>query len=210
MVYCGEGTRIWVDRQAGKHVQSVQTSAPLKKPNLFIGNTFKLQLQILPPNTESRLFLLLGTSDLEPLLFGDAQLGWQKKVLNSKIDKSWRDYQYKGAQTGPGAHPFSCSVGELGSFPIVKMTTLHLMPMLWIGGILTPLSHALCRYKCSSFVVWPPLLFHFWYRGLLLHPITLINIHTLGRTPLDEWSARRRDLYLYNTQHSQEISIPCE
>jgi len=26
---------------------------------------------------------------------------------------------------------------------------------------------------------------------------------TVGRTPLDEWSARRRDLYLYNTQHSQ-------
>jgi hypothetical protein len=26
---------------------------------------------------------------------------------------------------------------------------------------------------------------------------------TVGRSPLDEWSARRRDLYLTNTQHSQ-------
>jgi hypothetical protein len=32
--------------------------------------------------------------------------------------------------------------------------------------------------------------------------------HTIvGRTPLDEWSARRRDLYLTNTQHSQQTNI---
>jgi hypothetical protein len=31
---------------------------------------------------------------------------------------------------------------------------------------------------------------------------------TVGRTPLDEWSARRRDLYLTNTQHSQQTSMP--
>jgi len=32
---------------------------------------------------------------------------------------------------------------------------------------------------------------------------------TLGRTPLDEWSARRKDLYLttHNT-HKREISMP--
>jgi hypothetical protein len=30
--------------------------------------------------------------------------------------------------------------------------------------------------------------------------------HTLGKTPLDEGSARRRDLYLYDTQHSQQTS----
>jgi hypothetical protein len=29
----------------------------------------------------------------------------------------------------------------------------------------------------------------------------------VGRTPLDEWSARRRDLYLSNTQHSQQTNI---
>ena len=28
-----------------------------------------------------------------------------------------------------------------------------------------------------------------------------------GRTLLDEWSARRRDLYLHNTQHSQQTNI---
>jgi hypothetical protein len=31
---------------------------------------------------------------------------------------------------------------------------------------------------------------------------------TVGRTPLDEWSARRKDLYLHNTQHSQQTNIP--
>jgi hypothetical protein len=30
---------------------------------------------------------------------------------------------------------------------------------------------------------------------------------TVRRTPLDEWSARRRDLYLTNTQHSQQTDI---
>ena len=37
--------------------------------------------------------------------------------------------------------------------------------------------------------------------------ITVNDIHTLGRTPLDEGSARRRVLYLYNTQNSQETNI---
>ena len=30
---------------------------------------------------------------------------------------------------------------------------------------------------------------------------------TVGRTPLDEWSARRTDLYMHNTQHKQETEI---
>ena len=30
---------------------------------------------------------------------------------------------------------------------------------------------------------------------------------TVGTTPLDEWSARRRDLYLTTTQHSQQTKI---
>ena len=29
---------------------------------------------------------------------------------------------------------------------------------------------------------------------------------TFGRTPLDEWSARRRDSYLHNTQNSEETT----
>jgi hypothetical protein len=31
--------------------------------------------------------------------------------------------------------------------------------------------------------------------------------HTLGRTPLDEWSAWRTGRYLHNTQHSEETNI---
>ena len=43
------------------------------------------------------------------------------------------------------------------------------------------------------------------YRGFT---ITLKHT-TVGRTPLDEWSARRRDLYLttHSTQHSQQTNI---
>ena len=45
--------------------------------------------------------------------------------------------------------------------------------------------------------------------GLLLRsfPNTLIGHTTVGKTPLDEWSARRRDLYLHNTQRSQQTYI---
>ena len=31
---------------------------------------------------------------------------------------------------------------------------------------------------------------------------------TVGRPSLDDWSARRLDLYLHNTQHSQQTSMP--
>ena len=31
---------------------------------------------------------------------------------------------------------------------------------------------------------------------------------TLGRTPLDEWSAQRTDLYLTKTQHSEQTFMP--
>jgi hypothetical protein len=48
----------------------------------------------------------------------------------------------------------------------------------------------------------PPLFFFF--RGFA---ITHIRHTTLGRTPLDEGSARRRDLYLTTQQHSQETDI---
>ena len=36
---------------------------------------------------------------------------------------------------------------------------------------------------------------------------TIRHIHTLGRTPLNEWSARCRGRYLHNTQHTQEKNI---
>jgi len=39
------------------------------------------------------------------------------------------------------------------------------------------------------------------------HTHTNTRTRTLGTTPLDEGSARRRDLYLYNTQYSQETNI---
>jgi hypothetical protein len=46
------------------------------------------------------------------------------------------------------------------------------------------------------------------YRGLMWHLVTLRHT-TLGKTPLDEGSARRRDLYLttHNT-HKRQTSMP--
>lgn len=41
-------------------------------------------------------------------------------------------------------------------------------------------------------------------RVLLFHPTVLNDAHTLGMNPLDERSAPRRGLYLYNSQHSQD------
>jgi hypothetical protein len=39
--------------------------------------------------------------------------------------------------------------------------------------------------------------------------ITLSQTHPLGRIPLDEWSARRRDLYLTtHDTHKRQTSIP--
>ena len=38
---------------------------------------------------------------------------------------------------------------------------------------------------------------------VIVYLITLNDTYTLGRTPLNEESARRRDLYLHNTQYSQ-------
>jgi hypothetical protein len=36
---------------------------------------------------------------------------------------------------------------------------------------------------------------------------TILGTHTLGRTPLNEWSARRRGRYLPNTQQTQKKNI---
>jgi hypothetical protein len=43
-------------------------------------------------------------------------------------------------------------------------------------------------------------------RWLPLHLITLKDIYTLGKTPLDEGSAHRRGIYLHNTQRRQETN----
>jgi hypothetical protein len=44
-----------------------------------------------------------------------------------------------------------------------------------------------------------------WFTSLLDHTQRRT---TVGRTPLDEWSARRRDLYTDNPQHSRQTTRP--
>jgi len=41
----------------------------------------------------------------------------------------------------------------------------------------------------------------------MLRLITCNDTYTIGTTPLDKGSARRRDLYLYSTQHTYETNI---
>ena len=55
----------------------------------------------------------------------------------------------------------------------------------------------------TIFLVSPPLPIPCMCGGFLLHLVAVNDTHTLGRTPLYEWSARRRDLYLTtnNTQN---------
>jgi hypothetical protein len=58
-------------------------------------------------------------------------------------------------------------------------------------------------------MAWQPLggLDRLIFRGFTI--THFLDTHTLGRTPLDEWSARRRDLYLttHNT-HNRHTSMP--
>jgi hypothetical protein len=43
--------------------------------------------------------------------------------------------------------------------------------------------------------------------GLGRHIVKVARSQTPGRTPLNEWSARRRGRYLHNTQQTQEMNI---
>jgi hypothetical protein len=46
------------------------------------------------------------------------------------------------------------------------------------------------------------------FRGLLLHLFTLSDTHTLGKTPLDDGSARRKDHHLTTHDvHKRQISM---
>ena len=69
---------------------------------------------------------------------------------------------------------------------------------------MTEFSKKFIRYQFRKTILWPFLPTHCRCRGLLQHLITFTDtqthththIDTLGRTPLGEGSARRRDLYL--------------
>jgi len=61
-------------------------------------------------------------------------------------------------------------------------------------------------WNTEFFLVRPFLSTHCRCGGLLSHLITQTHTHTLDRTSLDEGLARRRYLYLHNTQYSQEAN----
>jgi hypothetical protein len=59
-------------------------------------------------------------------------------------------------------------------------------------------THAYMGHSSSSTGAYSP----GWTFGLPFRSFLITHIQTHGRTPLDEWSARRRDLYLHRTtQH---------
>jgi hypothetical protein len=71
------------------------------------------------------------------------------------------------------------------------------------GQSLWVMLNGFCTSFFLSFLFWFLLPTHCGCRGLLLDLIILIDTQALVRTPLDEWSIRRRD----NAQHSLGINI---
>ena len=70
------------------------------------------------------------------------------------------------------------------------------------------------RHMCMKVCTFPPLLWHCGPTWAMASSFLRCLDHTqrritVGRTPLDEWSARRRDLYLttHNT-HNRQTSMP--
>jgi hypothetical protein len=127
-------------------------------------------------------------------------------------------------QTGPGTHPASCTTGT-GSFSGVKSgrgVTLTLHPLLvpwsrksraipvlplWVVrpvqsfSACTSVHFTLLLWRCDPMRVMASSVLRF-----IDHTQRRI---TVSRTPLDEWSARRRDFYLttHNT-HNGQTSMP--
>ena len=88
-------------------------------------------------------------------------------------------------------------VGGYVKLSIILVNSRHLHVWWWDvpvlnHGLLFPHGATACRGPRPSH-----------YRGFT----TTIRHTTLGRIPLDEWSARDRDLYLHNTLHSQQTNI---
>jgi hypothetical protein len=82
--------------------------------------------------------------------------------------------------------------------------------LLFIGQRLERSDKPLAGYKiCLSFLVWHILPTRLRCGGLLLHPITLNDTYALGKTPLDEGSACRRDIYITTHNiHNRQTSMP--
>ena len=81
-----------------------------------------------------------------------------------------------------------------------------MLPQLKTFSFQSPPLHPLCirDSSCQFFLARQPPV----GQDLLIHEVFLITQNTLGRTPLDEWSARRRDLYLTtHDTHSRKSSI---
>jgi hypothetical protein len=121
-------------------------------------------------------------------------------------------------QTGPGAHPASCTMGT-GSFRGVKSgrgvtLTPHPVPVPWsLKSRAIPLfPHGPYGLYRASVPVQGCTLFlpeHQWTRPST--PLSRLHVHTqaLGRTPLDERPALCRDLYLTtHITHRRETSMP--
>ena len=83
--------------------------------------------------------------------------------------------------------------------PVFNWSVLNIMTSI-LFLVLYLSSSFLCG-AATQRVSWPP---HSW--GFLDHTQ---RPSTVGRTPLDKWSARRRDLYLttHNT-HNRQTSVP--
>jgi len=92
--------------------------------------------------------------------------------------------------------------------PEIETAKLHPFPTLRVSGdtsLTFPHVFKLCLFH--SFPIGPLLPTHCTYWGLLSHFATLWH-KTLGTTPVDEGSARRREFYLAKRiTHNRQISL---
>jgi hypothetical protein len=76
---------------------------------------------------------------------------------------------------------------------------------MWVVGVKVGTIGILVVFVCLFFAQQPPV-----GQGLLIHEVSRSQRRTtVGRTLLDEWSARRRDLYLTtNNTPNRQTSMP--
>jgi hypothetical protein len=101
--------------------------------------------------------------------------------------------------------PSFLSVYIIWNCPTVEPTVPFMSPLIPLSFLCSEPVHYIlflfCFFSATQRGSWPP---HSW--GFLDH---IQRRTTVGRTPLDEWSARRRDIYLTtHNNHNTQTSMP--
>jgi hypothetical protein len=139
----------------------------------------------------------------------------RKTLRTGQREKAWftsHALDAAGEQTSRLRHlhrkPSATTTAVISSQGHVKMNENVYSTLTSISDI-----HSITNsvYFRRSFLFWPLLPTHYGCRAILLHlVITLTDTHKLGRAPLDDRSAHRKDLYLttHNIHLRKASTIP--